>query len=181
MCRVYTKYPFIKQTGFSGVYSDDNNFAVLEYDKTIARVTTFSVEVNGWGIRRFAVMGSLGTVEIKPIELDVKMTKSAVSIANNAYANIYENIEVRNVSDSRDIEAAMDKAVTDFGSLDIMVHVAGGSARIAGGAYVPLTEQQDSVIDKVNKGKSLRCDMGKNNDKTGHRRKNPKFCVCGRN
>lgn len=43
----------------------------------------------------------------------------------------------------------MDKAVTDFGSLDIMVHVAGGSARIAGGAYVPLTEQQDSVIDKV--------------------------------
>ena len=88
-------------------------------------------------------------MEIKPIELDVKMTKSAVPIANNAYANIYENIEVRNVSDSRDIEAAMDKAVTDFGSLDIMVHVAGGSARIAGGAYVPLTEQQDSVIDKV--------------------------------
>lgn len=62
MCRIYTKYPFIKQTGFSGVYSDDNNFAVLEYDKTIAS----SVEVNGWGMRRFAVMGSLGTVEIKP-------------------------------------------------------------------------------------------------------------------
>lgn len=56
---------------------------------------------------------------------------------------------VCDVSDSRDIEAAMDKAVTDFGSPDIMVHVAGGSARIAGGAYVPLTEQQDSVIDKV--------------------------------
>ena len=56
---------------------------------------------------------------------------------------------VCDVSDSRDIEAAMDKAVADFGSLDIMVHVAGGSARIAGGAYVPLTEQQDSVIDKV--------------------------------
>lgn len=56
---------------------------------------------------------------------------------------------VCDVSDSRDIELAMGKAVTDFGSLDIMVHVAGGSARIAGGAYVPLTEQQDSVIDKV--------------------------------
>lgn len=56
---------------------------------------------------------------------------------------------VCDVSDSRDIELAMDKAVTDFGSLDIMVHVAGGSARIAGGAYVPLIEQQDSVIDKV--------------------------------
>lgn len=69
----------------------------MEYDKTIARVTTLSVEVNGWGMRRFAFMGSLGTVEIKPIELDVKMTKSTASIANNAYANIYENIEVRDV------------------------------------------------------------------------------------
>ena len=90
-------YPFINQTGFAGVYSDDNNFAVLEYDKAIARVTTLSVEVNGWGMRRFAVMGSLGTVEIKPIELDVKMVKSTASIANNAYANMYENVDVRDV------------------------------------------------------------------------------------
>ena len=37
-------YPFIKQTGFEGVYSDDNNFAVLEYDKAIARITNLSVE-----------------------------------------------------------------------------------------------------------------------------------------
>lgn len=93
MCRIYTKYPFIKQTGFSGVYSDDNNFAaVLEYDKTIARVTTFSVEVNGWGMRRFAVMGSLGTVEIKPIELDVKMTKSARYQSRTTHMQTYMKI-----------------------------------------------------------------------------------------
>lgn len=56
---------------------------------------------------------------------------------------------IADVTDSRDIETAMQKAAEDFGSLDIMVHIAGGSARIAGGKYVPLVEQEDCVIDKV--------------------------------
>ena len=90
-------YPFIKQTGFEGVYSDDNNFAVLEYDKAIARITNLSVEVNGWGMRRFAVMGSKGTVEIKPIELNVEMTKSTTDIASNAYKDMKEKVEVKDV------------------------------------------------------------------------------------
>ena len=90
-------YPFIKQTGFEGVYSDDNNFAVLEYDKAIARITNLSVEVNGWGMRRFAVMGSKGTVEIKPIELNVKMTKSTTDIASNAYQDMKEKVDIKDV------------------------------------------------------------------------------------
>ncbi len=56
---------------------------------------------------------------------------------------------VSDVTDSKAIEAAVQKAAADFGSLDIMIHIAGGSARIAGGKYVPLVEQNDSVIDKV--------------------------------
>lgn len=56
---------------------------------------------------------------------------------------------VSDVTDSKAIEAAAQKAAADFGSLDIMIHIAGGSARIAGGKYVPLVEQDDSVIDKV--------------------------------
>lgn len=90
-------YPFIKQTGFDDVYSDDNNFAVLEYERAIAKITTLSVEVNGWGMRRFAVMGSKGTVEIKPIELNVKMTKTTADIATNAYTDIHENVDVQDV------------------------------------------------------------------------------------
>lgn len=90
-------HPFIKQTGFEGVYSDDNNFAVLEYDKAIARITSLSAEVNGWGMRRFAVMGSKGTVEIKPIELDVKMYKSTTIIASNAYRDMKEKVDVKDV------------------------------------------------------------------------------------
>lgn len=91
-------YPFIKQTGFEGIYSDDNTFAVMEYDKAIARITNLSVEVNGWGMRRFAVMGSRGTVEIKPIELNVEMTKSTIdTVGNSHYSDIKEKIDVKDV------------------------------------------------------------------------------------
>ena len=89
--------PFIKQTGFEDVYSDDNCFAVLEYEKAIAKITNLSVEVNGWGMRRFAVFGSLGTVEIKPIELDVQMTKSTADYASNAYLDMHEAVNVSDV------------------------------------------------------------------------------------
>ncbi len=58
---------------------------------------------------------------------------------------------VADVSDSADIEAAINAAAEDLGGLDIMVHIAGGSARIAGPnvKYVPLVEQEDYVIDRV--------------------------------
>ena len=54
------------------------------------------------------------------------------------------------VTDSAAITAAIEQAAADFGRLDIMVHAAGGSARIAGpGTYKPLAEQEDYVIDTV--------------------------------
>lgn len=58
---------------------------------------------------------------------------------------------VFDVTDSKDVDRVVDEIVKDFGRLDIMVHVAGGSARIAGpkARYVPLVEQEDYVIDKV--------------------------------
>ncbi len=58
---------------------------------------------------------------------------------------------VADVTDSASIEKAIRQAAADLGGLDIMVHVAGGSARIAGpnAKYVPLIEQEDYVIDAV--------------------------------
>lgn len=58
---------------------------------------------------------------------------------------------VADVSESASIDAAINQAAADFGRLDIMVHVAGGSARIAGkeAKYLPLVEQEDYVIDRV--------------------------------
>jgi len=93
-------HAFIKQTDFHGIHSDDNCFAVLEYEKSIARVTNLSVEVNGWGMRRFAVMGSLGTVEIKPIEIPVSMSVSTADMAQNAYADHHIPIDVDDVPSS---------------------------------------------------------------------------------
>ncbi len=87
-------HSFIKQSRFQGVEADDNCFALLEYDKAFAKITNSSVEVNGWGMRRMAVMGSLGTVEIKPIELNVEMYFSSVDFADNAYKNIKRKIDV---------------------------------------------------------------------------------------
>ncbi len=58
---------------------------------------------------------------------------------------------IGDVTDSASIEATMRQAAADLGGLDILVHVAGGSARIAGknARYVPLAEQEDWVIDRV--------------------------------
>lgn len=58
---------------------------------------------------------------------------------------------VADVSESKSIDAAINQAAEDFGRLDMMIHIAGGSARIAGpdAKYLPLVEQEDYVIDRV--------------------------------
>lgn len=55
------------------------------------------------------------------------------------------------VTNSKDVDRVTEEIVKDFGSLDIMVHIAGGSSRIAGpdAKYLPLIEQEDYVIDTV--------------------------------
>ncbi len=56
---------------------------------------------------------------------------------------------VMDVTDSKNVEEVFNKAAEELGGIDVLVHVAGGSARIAKGRYVPLVEQEDYVIDKV--------------------------------
>ncbi len=57
---------------------------------------------------------------------------------------------VIDVTDSASVNSVVDEIVKDFGRLDILVHVAGGSSRLAGpNTYKPLIEQEDYVIDTV--------------------------------
>ena len=77
--------PFLRHTGLDGVDFEDNNLAVLEYDKALARIFVSSVEVNGFGRRQFMVAGSKGTVNICPLERPITMTYSDTSIADNGY------------------------------------------------------------------------------------------------
>jgi len=78
-------HTFLKQTGMDGISFPDNNLAVLEYEKALARVFVSSVEVNGFGRRQFMVSGSRGTVNICPMERPLTMTYSDTSIADSTY------------------------------------------------------------------------------------------------
>lgn len=98
-------------------------------------------------------------------ETAVTLAKEGVSIAvcdinEETVKRTVERVEaiggkakgyIADVSESAEIDQAINQAAEDFGRLDIMVHVAGGSARIAGenARYVPLIEQEDYVIDRV--------------------------------
>lgn len=78
-------HALLKHSMLDGVDLADNNLAVLEYEKALARVFVSSVEVNGFGRRQFMVSGSKGTVNICPLERPLTMTYSDTEIANTAY------------------------------------------------------------------------------------------------
>ena len=58
---------------------------------------------------------------------------------------------VLDVTESADVERVVAEVVSDFGRLDISIHVAGGSARIAGPdiKFATLVDREDYVIDRV--------------------------------
>jgi len=98
-------------------------------------------------------------------ETALTLAKSGISVAicdinEEAVKNTVDRITetggtakgyVFDITDSKDVNRVVDEIVSDFGRLDIMIHIAGGSARIAGknARYVPLVEQEDYVIERV--------------------------------
>lgn len=60
--------PLNKRTYLDGVDALDNTCAIFEYEKGVSLIRASAVEVNGFGRRQLVVSGSLGTVEIKPLE-----------------------------------------------------------------------------------------------------------------
>lgn len=124
---------FFKHTGYDGIDFEDNNLAVLEYEKAIARIYASSVEVNGWGRRQFVVCGETGTISILPIENDVSMTISDLNIAKSHYADMKEKIDVADIpKDSR-----YDTMVQDF------------AAYVKGELENPFTYDHEIAVHKV--------------------------------
>jgi len=76
---------FMKETGLDNIHFPDNNLAVLEYEKALARIFVSSVEVNGFGRRQFMVSGSKGTVNICPLERPITFSYSDTQIADATY------------------------------------------------------------------------------------------------
>ena len=124
---------FLKHTGLDGIDFEDNNLAVLEYDKCLARVFVSSVEVNGWGRRQFMVSGSKGTYNIMPIERKCTVTYSDTSIATNAYADMKKEIVVPDVPN----DIRYDVMMRDFYEY------------IKGNKKNPFTYEHDYLVQKV--------------------------------
>lgn len=109
--------------------------------------TAFITGAGGYIGGETAVTLAKSGINIAVCDINEKAVKKTTERISEAGGNAKGYIA--DVSDSKDIESAIQKAAADFGSLDIMVHIAGGSARIANGKFVPLIEQEERVIDTV--------------------------------
>ena len=87
-------HSFLKHTKLDDIDTNDNNLVVMEYEKALARVFVSSVEVNGYGRRQFVVSGSKGTVNICPLEQPLQMTYSDTQIANTAFGDRKEIVQI---------------------------------------------------------------------------------------
>jgi len=124
---------FLKQTGLDGIDFPDNNLAVLEYEKALARVFVSSVEVNGFGRRQFVVSGSKGTMNICPIERPINVTYSDLEIADSTYEDKKIFVPFEDVSATD----RYDKMMQDF------------YAYMKGTKQNPFTYEHDYTVQKV--------------------------------
>ena len=124
---------FLKHTELDGIDFEDNNLAVLEYDKALARIFVSSVEVNGYGRRQLVVAGSKGTVNICPLECPIKMTYSDTQMVDRPWENVCLEVPIENVSG----DCRYDDMMQDF------------YAYIMGTKQNPFTYEHDYLVQKV--------------------------------
>lgn len=124
---------FLKHTGLDGIDLEDNNLAVLEYDKALARIFVSSVEVNGFGRRQFMVSGSKGTVNICPLERPITMTYSDTGIADKTF----EDCKITIPFEDNTASGRYDDMMQDF------------YAYIQGEKENPFTYAHDYLVQKV--------------------------------
>lgn len=103
-------HSFLKHSGMDGIDFADNNFAVLEYDKALARVGISSLEVNGVARRQFVVAGSEATACILPMEDPVTMTWAEKNEVTKAFVDCKEFVAVKDLPDG----CRYDDMILDF-------------------------------------------------------------------
>lgn len=124
---------FMKHTGLDGVDFEDNNLAVLEYEKALARIFVSSVEVNGYGRRQLVVSGSRATVNICPLENPIRMTYSDTSITQQTYRDVKVDIPVEDHTEG----GRYDRMMCDF------------YAYIRGEKQNPFSYEHDYLVQEV--------------------------------
>ena len=124
---------FLKHTGLDGIDLEDNNLAVLEYEKALARIYVSSVEINGWGRRQLVVSGSRGTVNIVPLENDCHMTYADTEISTYPYEDMKKVVDIQDVPKN----CRYDDMMQDF------------YAYIKGTKQNPFSYEHDYLVQKV--------------------------------
>lgn len=124
---------FFKHTNLDGIDFADNNLVVMEYEKALARVFVSSVEVNGWGRRQFFVSGSKGSIDIRPIENEIKVTYSDLEIANTPYGDRKKVLDIQDIPP----ENRYDDMVQEF--YDCIVN----------GREIPFSHEHELLLKKI--------------------------------
>lgn len=124
---------FLQHTGMDGVDFEDNNLAVLEYDRALCRIFVSSVEVNGYGRRQLVVSGSKGTVNICPLEKPIRMTYSDTSIVKGPWEGAHVEVPV----EDNTAHGRYDDMMRDFYDY------------VMGNKENPFTYEHDYLVQKV--------------------------------
>lgn len=97
----------ITASGMNGVNSPDITHASLVYENALARVFVSSVESNGWGRRSFSIAGSKGTLEIRPLEVPVRMTWAKQGTGNEYFDDYAKPLPTTSLPDSERYDEMM--------------------------------------------------------------------------
>lgn len=97
----------IGQSGANGINAPDLSAATLIYEHAVARIFVSSVECNGWGRRCFSVAGSEGTLEIRPLEVPVRMTLARKGDGNEYFDDYAKEIGTISLPDSERYDKMM--------------------------------------------------------------------------
>ena len=100
----------ICQSGVRDIASPDLTAATLIYDNAITRIFVSSVERNGWGRRCLSIAGSEGTLEIRPLEVPVRMTLAKMGCGNEYFEDYAEPLPTVEIPDSN----RYDEMLKDF-------------------------------------------------------------------
>lgn len=93
--------PFNRPNGDDGVTGEDYGLALLEYDNGYSIIKTDAEEYGGFARRQIVVVGSKGTVEIKPIEhLNFDLPSEQYAVKKEYYSADWHNYAAPQQSES---------------------------------------------------------------------------------
>lgn len=117
----------------------------MENVSKVSLVTGAGGYIGGEIARTLAARGDTVVVCDVTVNSAQKTVDQITKAGGNAIAMAFD------VANSSEVNAAFDEVINKYGRLDVMVHAAGGSARLGGpgATFRDLAEQEDRVIDAV--------------------------------